>query len=391
MIRVGVGHSQIISASQAIKQATTMAMGNAKLAKADLAIVFATTDYQDEYTQLFEGVQEISGCDHLTGCSGISLLTSEGEFEERPAVAVLVLRSDQISAFPFLAAANEEAAIGTTIRGRIEPELRDTSLLVVFPDVRSVRPAELVQQIGADGHKLPIVGGAASGDPTSERIYQWCGEKVVEGGVAGVLLTGLFHTEIGVAQGCQPIGRPLEITRAAENVIYELDGQPALQTLQKLLELLTEEDISKSGRMIFLGIATAPSNRSPKRGDYLIRSLIGIDRENSAIGIADAVEVGQIVQFHLRNPFAARADIIEIMNRLHEKTREQPPAFGLYFNCMGRGKGLYGEENHDIQVIKEKFPDLPIIGFFGNAEFAPVGNRNFAHTYTGVLVLCSAA
>ncbi len=39
--------------------------------------------------------------------------------------------------------------------------------------------------------------------------------------------------------------------------------------------------------------------------------------------------------------------------------------------------------------IKQRFPDLPIIGFFGNAEFAPIGGRNFAHAYTGALVLCS--
>jgi small ligand-binding sensory domain FIST len=56
---------------------------------------------------------------------------------------------------------------------------------------------------------------------------------------------------------------------------------------------------------------------------------------------------------------------------------------------MGRGTGLYGEKNYDIGIIKAKFPDLPIIGFFGNAEYAPIGNRNFMHAYTGAFVTCS--
>lgn len=391
MIRVGVGYSHITAASDAVEQATRTAMGNAKLAKADLAIVFATVDYHKEYSQLFEGVQEISGCDQVIGCSGMSILTSDGEFEGHPSVAVLVLRSDQFSALPFLIAASEGAPIGTTIRHRIEPELGEKSLLVVLPDVRSIQPAELVQQIGTDGDKLPVVGAAASGDPMGGQMYQWCGKEIAEGSVAGLLLTGSFHTEIGVAQGCQPIGRPLEITRAAGNIIYELDGQPAVEALQRSVELLTEEDIRRSGRMIFLGIAMDGSNRSPKRGDYLVRNLTDIDREQSAIGVAEVVKAGQIVQFHLRNSFAAKEEIIEIMSRLHDRTRGHPPAFGMYFNCLGRGKGLYGEENHDIRVITEKFPDVPIIGFFGNAEFAPIGNRNFAHSYTGVLVLCSEA
>ena len=389
MIRAGVGHSLSISASEAIEQATTTAMGRAQLAKADLAFVFATIDYQDEYEQLFDGVQEISGCDHLIGCSGMSILTSEGEFEGEPAVAVLVLRSDQLSAVSFCVSDSDESPVGTTIRNRIEPEMQENSLLVILPDVRSTSPAQLVQQIEVDGHKLPIVGGAASGDPMGERMYQWCGKEVAESSVAGTLLTGSFHTEIGVAQGCQPVGRPLEITHASGNQILELEGTPALAALRQSLTLVTEEDVQRSGRMIFLGIAIDQSNRPPEPGDYLIRNITGVNQQHSAIGVAEDVEVGQTVQFHLRNPFAADQEIREIMDQMHERTCDYPPAFGFYFNCLGRGKELYGEQNHDIQIIKEKFPDLPIIGFFGNAEFAPIGNRNFAHAYTGALVLCS--
>ncbi|MCZ6676839.1 MAG: FIST C-terminal domain-containing protein [Candidatus Poribacteria bacterium] len=389
MIRAGVGHSLSISTSEAAEHATTMAMGKAKLAKAELALVFATVHYQGEYEQLFDRVQEISGCDHLIGCSGMSVLTSEGEFEGESAVAVLVMRSDQLSAVPFLVSEREGESVGTTIRDRIQPEFQENSLLVVLPDLRCISPAQLVEQIGADGQKLPIVGGAASGDPMSGQMYQWSGKQIAEASVSGVLLTGSFRTEIGVAQGCQPIGHPLEITRAEGNRIFELNGKPALAVFRESMALLTEEDIQRSGRMVFLGLAMDTSNRAPKIGDYLIRNITGVDSQHSVIGVAEKVEDGQIVQFHLRNPFAAQEEIQGIISRLGERTRAHPPAFGLYFNCLGRGKGLYGDANHDIQAIKRQFPDLPIIGFFGNAEFAPIGNRNFAHTYTGALVLFS--
>ena len=204
MIRAGVGHSFSASGSEAAEQATTMAMGKAKLAKADLAFVFATADYQSEYTQLCEEVQKISGCEQLIGCSGMSVLTSDGEFEGKSVVAVLVLRSDQLSALSFCVSEDGVSPVGTTIRNQIQPELRENSLLVVLPDVRCVQPAELVQQIGGNGNTLPIVGGAASGDPMSGQMHQWCGTEITESSVAGVLLTGDFHTEIGVAQGCQP-------------------------------------------------------------------------------------------------------------------------------------------------------------------------------------------
>ena len=66
---------------------------------------------------------------------------------------------------------------------------------------------------------------------------------------------------------------------------------------------------------------------------------------------------------------------------------DRKPAFGVYFNCAGRGQGLYGTPNHDVTRIRERLGEWPLIGFFGNGEFAPVGGENFFHTYTGVLVL----
>ena len=134
MTRVGVGQSQRTALADALEDAATIAMGNAQLAKADLAVVFATVDYQADYGQLFRTIHEVSGCDHLVGCSGMSVLTSAGEIEGEPAVAVLVLRSDDVSAIPFLVSSDDSSMIGAAIRERISPKLNENSLLVVLPD-----------------------------------------------------------------------------------------------------------------------------------------------------------------------------------------------------------------------------------------------------------------
>ena len=389
MIHVGVGHSQSLSTSEAAERATLMAMGNAGIAKADLAIVFATLNYQTEYEHLYQAVHSNANCDELIGCSGMSVLTSAGEFEEEPTLAVMVIRSDQLSAVSF-SARGTAAEVGEQIQKDIQSGRDDDSLLVIFPDVRTVNPAELVKHIGDDGTELPLVGAAVSGDATGAQMYHWRGEEATEGGLTGILLTGDFNTEIGVAQGCQPVGRPREVTRAEGRVIFELDDEPALENFKGTLQLLTQEDIRRSGGTVFVGIAMDPENRNPIRGDFLIRNLVGINEEHDALAVSEEVTEGQLVQFHLRNPNAAAEEIQVILTRLAEKTRQHPPAFGLYFNCLGRGKGLYGVANHDIGVIQEKFPGLPVIGFFGNSEFAPIGRRNFAHAYTGVFVLCTA-
>ena len=388
MIHVGVGHSHDLSTAEAAERATRMAMSNAGIAKADIAIVFATINYQAEYEQLSQAVLANASCEELIGCTGMSILTSAGEFEEEPAIAVMVLRGEQLSAVSFTAQGTA-SEVGEQIQESIQTELRDGSLLMIFPDIRAVNPAELVAHIGSDGAALPVVGAAVSGDATGAQMYHWRGTQATEGGATGLLLTGNFSTEIGVAQGCQPIGKPREVTKADGRVIFELDGEPALENFKGTLQLLTQEDIRRSGGTVFVGIAMDDTNENPTRGDFLIRNLVGINEQHAAIAISEEVKEGQLVQFHLRNPLAAAEEIQVIIAQLAEKTRAQTPAFGLYFNCLGRGKGLYGTANHDISVIRDNFPGLPVIGFFGNSEFAPIGGRNFAHAYTGVFVLCT--
>ena len=102
----------------------------------------------------------------------MNILRSAGGFEGEPAVAVLVLRSDDVSALPFLVSTDDASTIGTGIRERISNELRENSLLVVLPDVRGVRPEALVAQIGENASEFPIVGAAASGDPSGQYTYE---------------------------------------------------------------------------------------------------------------------------------------------------------------------------------------------------------------------------
>ena len=265
MIHVGVGHSQSISTVEAAERATLMAMGNAGIAKADLAIVFATINYQTEYGDLYKAVQTNSNCDELIGCSGMSVLTSAGEFEEEPALAVMVIRSEQLSAVSFSAQGSASEVV-EQIQKDIQAELGDDSLLVIFPDVRAVNPAELVKHIGDDGAELPVVGAAVSGDATGAQMYHWKGEEATEGGLTGILLKGNFSTEIGVAQGCQPIGRPREVTRAEGRVILNWMVNPHWKTLKA--------HYSCSPKKIFVGQAAQFSSGSQWTLRTKIRSAV---------------------------------------------------------------------------------------------------------------------
>lgn len=384
MILSGAGCSTSPSTLDAVRAALGEAQAQAGADRADLVFLFATYHHAADVGPMLRAAVEVSGTEAVVGCSGMRVLTGRGEIEREPGIAALALASEDLTAAPFLVR-GEDAA--DQISERLRPHRSGESVLILLPDPFHYHPSALIHRIQEALGEIPVVGGAASGHPMERRTLQWCGEDIAEDGVAGVLLSGPLRILTGVAQGCQPFGQAYTITKVKGNVIYEIAFAPAVEALKEALETLTPEEKEYAGRNIFAGLAMDEYATSRERGDFLIRTLVGMNPQTGAIAIAEQVEVGQTIQFNLRTPDAAHLDAEQVIGRLADATRETPPQFGLYFNCLGRGFGLYGQPDHDVSVIRRRFGDLPLAGFFGNAEFAPVGGKNFVHNYTGALIV----
>ena len=100
-------------------------------------------------------------------------------------------------------------------------------------------------------------------------------------------------------------------------------------------------------------------------------------------------KTGQILTFALREPVGAREDLMRMSSDLQ---RDRPDAaFGLYFNCMARGRGLYGEPDVDSRTLRESLGGVPVAGFFTGSEIAPIQGKTHLHQYSGILLLVSDA
>ena len=112
-----------------------------------------------------------------------------------------------------------------------------------------------------------------------------------------------------VSQGCRPIGQPFTVTRAERNLLYELAGQPAVRRLQELVLAADddERELMRSG--LHLGVVVDEHRLDFGRGDFLVRNVLGADQDNGALAVGEHVEVGQTVQFHVRDAAAADEDL----------------------------------------------------------------------------------
>ena len=99
-------------------------------------------------------------------------------------------------------------------------------------------------------------------------------------------------------------------------------------------------------------------------------------------------QAGDLIGFALRDEQGARDDLKLTLEEMERNVRN-PPAFGLYFDCVSRGSNLYTIGDHDSAYLSKCFPGVPIAGFFTGFEIGPLAAATRLLQYSGVLALVS--
>jgi small ligand-binding sensory domain FIST len=384
----GVGLATDADAARAGRIAARQALERCGAGRADWGVVFATSPHRPHFGAVLAEVQGTLGTDFTAGCSAWGVVADGQEVEGRPAVAVLAVRSDRIGATTLFAALDRDhPEVAAREIGRQIGDGSPPGLLVLLPDPLAVRPDLLLEAIGRASPGREAIGAAASGDPSADGTFQFYGRNVATRSLSGLHLKGEIRSVIGITQGCQPMGDPCRVTRGDGNVILELDGRPAIEVLRSRLPGALRDSLGRLGAHLLLGMPPDPSQERILPGEYLVRPLVGADQERGALVAGATIREGQLVMLVLREAQAAREDLKEMLRRVRQEADGIGCRFGFYFNCAARGTSLHGVPGVDSAYISGSLGDLPIIGFFGNAEIAPLRGANFLFTHTGVLAL----
>ncbi len=386
MIAAGTGLAVGSAAAAVARAAAREALERSGADRADLALMFVTGDAHESAPEALAAVRGATRAAVVLGCTGTGILTERREVEGELAVAVLAVSSDRLIATPFaFEGQGERPDLGTEVGQRVGPTVAEGGCVLVLPDAVGCNPAALLAQLHDAIGFVPVLGAVAAGEPT----FELHDAEVTDGALVGAALSGLTPV-IGVTQGCTPIGEPYVITHAQSNVIHRIGSRPALEVLGEAVRSQpgTEARVQRGG--VFAGLAMDAAKSPLERGDFLVRNLVGADQSSGALAVGDRVRVGQTVQFQIRDAQASRDDLRAMLDEVAERLNGRRPAFGCYFDCAGRGRGLFGVPDHDVTLIRERLGEFPLAGFFGNGEFAPIGRRNFFHNYTGALVIFPA-
>ena len=384
-IRIGAGISTVADGVAAARAALVAALAPLRGARPDLVLLFVAPQFEDETRAIVDLVTSATEGAALLGCSAGGIIGGGREVEDAPAVAVWAASLPGAVVEPFRLTFERDGEHGL-IDGMAElPAGPERPVVLLLADPYTFPADRFLEHLNAEDPGVPVVGGMASGALEAGRSRLYHGGRVLKDGAVGAVLSGAGARAV-VSQGCRPVGETYAITRAERNVIHELGGVPALRRVEDLYGSASDRDKLLMRRGLHVGQAISELKPELRRGDFLIRNIVSVDQGSGALAISDSVEVGQTVQFQVRDAESAREDLRELLEA-ERRADGRPVAGALLFSCNGRGQALFGQPDVDVGAVRRTFGEVPVAGFFAAGELGPVGGRNYLHGFTASLLL----
>jgi small ligand-binding sensory domain FIST len=347
------------------------------------AVLFASAHFLGSAQALVAAVAAETGPLPLIGCVADGVAGGVREVESGPAVSLWLaagLGPVETVAMQFVRTPTAGAYGGY----RFEPGGAGVHLMICDPF--TFPAGDLLAHLNSRVPGVLVMGGLATGGLPMRQSRLFLDGRVLSGGAVGARLPDA-EAHLLVSQGCRPVGDPYTVTGAEGNVIRELGGRTPLARLRELAAALPGRDRELLAQGAQMGMVINEYRAELHQGDFLIRGIVGADPESGAIAVADEVEVGQTVQFHVRDADSADEDLRRTLEREVAALGTRRAAGALLFTCNGRGERMFSEPDHDAGLLAKMLGEIPVAGFFCAGELGPVGGQNFLHGFTASIAL----
>ena len=325
----------------------------------------------------------------LAGCSGTSLVAGDQEIEENPGIALglYALPGAELKAVYFNQRQVEEAngPAYWHLETGVPPE--QTHGWLAFIDPFNLDCESWMRGWNEAYAPAPVVGGLASGAASEQTSQVYLNGEVYEEGGVAISVGGQVALTSVLSQGCIPIGATWTLTSVEQNLIHQIGNRRAYDVLAETIHALPPAEQRRVQHNLFIGLVTNEYREEFRRGDFLIRNLLGADPHSGIVAVGALPRAGQTVQFQRRDAAAASQEL----NKLLLHARQDLTGATIYGGCLcccnGRGRRLFGQPSHDARLVQRHLGPLALSGCFCNGEIGPVGDRNFLHGYTASLAL----
>ncbi len=332
-----------------------------------LVIAFGAPEFGAD-TRPFDDLARAFPNSRIVGCSTAGEIIGTDLRDSSVVVAVARFESSHLRT----AAAAVGSADGSFAAGQdIARQLADPGLrgVIVLSDGLSVNGSELVRGLNS---VLPasvvITGGlAADGDRFGTT---W----VIEDGVPATGIVrgvGLYGDQLRMGHGSMGgwdiFGPERTITRSRANVLYELDGRPALDLYKSYLGELSS-GLPATGLLFPLAIRPADGRSDDPS---VVRTILAVDEADQSLTFAGDVPEGaraQLMRANVDRLIGGAADAASMV----DSGLGGGPTLALGISCVGRRLVLGERTQEEIEAALECLPDgSQQIGFYSYGEISP--------------------
>ncbi len=321
---------------------------------------FSDPDFVQKLSEAFPDARRIA-------VSTAGEISNQGVSEDSAVVTAI-----RFERTPFKLAATDIAGMDDSLGAgqRLAEQLQapDLKAVMLFSQGVAVNGSELITgMVGVIGKQIPLTGGLAGDNGAFSQTWTLLDDKV---SAKMMLAIGLYGDDFTFAHGSfggwQSFGPARLATKAIGNVLYELDGEPALDIYRRYLGEYAS-GLPASGLLFPFAILA-----DDRQETGLLRTLLGIDETVGSLTLAGDIPAGG----YLKLMHASTDALIDGAEAAAEATlammNATGPGLALLVSCIGRKLVMGDRVDEEVEAVAAVFGQhCTLSGFYSYGEISP--------------------
>ncbi len=261
----------------------------------------------------------------------------------------------------------------------------DLSHILILSDGLNVNGADLVTGLKGEVPNVTITGGLAADGANFNKTFVVDGNNILDKTILGLGFYG-DSLKVGCSSkgGWDSFGIERLVTKSDKNVLYELDGKPALEIYKSFLGAQAA-NLPSSGLLFPLSLRTTEDSKP------VVRTILGVSEEDQSLTFAGNIPQGAYVRLMKANIDRLILGAEDSAHMAKNEIKEESQ-LAILISCVGRRLVLKQLVEEEIEVVKEVVGETPsITGFYSYGEIAPFGEFSPCELHNQTMTITTLA
>ncbi len=334
--------------------------------RAQLVFLFGNRELLKTHVH-YDYIRTLYPAARIVGCSTSGEICQEQVFDNRivcTAVwfekSIIRIAEEQINSM------DDSFLVGEKLAAKLDAA--DLVHVMVLSEGLTINGSELTKGLNHQlGNRIPVTGGLAGDQASFSETVIVCDHP---GRKNMVLAIGFYgqHLKVGYGSmgGWDSFGVDREVTRSKGNILYELDGQPALELYKRYLG--KHADHLPASALLF------PLNLKIREVDTsVVRTVLSVNESDGSMIFAGDIPQGEYVRLMKANFDRLIDGANDAAEMSKTSLREAEPDLAILISCVGRKLVLKQRVEEELEVIREVFgAHTTMTGFYSYGEICPL-------------------